>query len=68
MAALRFVCDITLLSTIWVINKGFTVLETKVHWVMITASVVGPAADIVIAASICYYLWNFRQFGPQFKR
>ncbi|KAJ6523924.1 hypothetical protein DFH09DRAFT_1372341 [Mycena vulgaris] len=68
MAALRFICDITLMSTIWVFNAGFTVLESKVHWVMITASTVGPAADIVIALAMCYYLWELRESGLRFTR
>ncbi|KAJ6525899.1 hypothetical protein DFH09DRAFT_1188152 [Mycena vulgaris] len=68
MAALRFICDIALVSTIWVFNAGFTVLESKVHWVMITASTVGPAADIVIALAMCYYLWELRESGLRFNR
>ncbi|KAJ6523926.1 hypothetical protein DFH09DRAFT_1096425 [Mycena vulgaris] len=68
MAVLRFICDISLMSTIWVFNTGFTVLESKVHWVMITASTVGPAADIVIALAMCYYLWELRESGSRFNR
>ncbi|KAJ7678630.1 hypothetical protein B0H17DRAFT_1078264 [Mycena rosella] len=68
MASLRFVCDLGLMSTIWIFNAGFSVLESKVHWVMITASTVGPAADVVIAVSMCYYLWYLREPGARFNR
>ncbi|KAJ7445331.1 hypothetical protein FB451DRAFT_1412843 [Mycena latifolia] len=68
MAALRFICDMALMATIWIFNAGFTVLESRVHWVMITASTVGPTADFVIALSMCYYLWFLRESGSQFRR
>ncbi|KAJ7667040.1 hypothetical protein B0H17DRAFT_1210535 [Mycena rosella] len=67
-AALRFTCDTVLMSKIWTENEGLSIIESKLHWVLIMASTIGPAGDIVIALSMCYYLWKLRREAGHFNR
>lgn len=61
MAGFRMICDIILLANIWTHDGGLLIIATKARWEMITASSVGPAADFVIAFSMCYCLWCLRK-------
>ncbi|KAK7008251.1 Saposin B-type domain-containing protein [Favolaschia claudopus] len=39
----------------------FTLLTTTFNWEIIVVSSIGPAVDIIVAASLIYYLWDRRK-------
>ncbi|KAJ7479197.1 hypothetical protein FB451DRAFT_1451096 [Mycena latifolia] len=61
----RLLSNLALLGELWR-DEEVVLVETKLAWVVITASAVGPVVDIIIAVSLCYALWRFK--NPDFKR
>ncbi|KAJ7479210.1 hypothetical protein FB451DRAFT_1172322 [Mycena latifolia] len=57
--------NLALLGELWR-DEEVVLVETKLAWVVITASAVGPVVDIITAVSLCYALWRFK--NPDFKR
>ncbi|KAJ7215952.1 hypothetical protein GGX14DRAFT_696414 [Mycena pura] len=41
-------------------SDGFAVMETKLRWVMLCVSVIGPAVDVLTASALIFYLWRMR--------
>ncbi|KAJ6581974.1 hypothetical protein B0H19DRAFT_1252128 [Mycena capillaripes] len=50
----------TLLFVEVVQNPVFALLTTKLEWVVILTSAIGPVVDVIIAAALIYYLWDHR--------
>ncbi|KAJ7090513.1 hypothetical protein C8R44DRAFT_818059 [Mycena epipterygia] len=61
LAIIRLACDILLMSDFWIYNAGFSVLQSKEHWVVIASCTVSPVGDIVVAVSMSYCLWQLRK-------
>ncbi|KAJ7434669.1 hypothetical protein FB451DRAFT_1571868 [Mycena latifolia] len=61
----RLLSNLALLGELWR-DEEVVLVETKLAWVVITASAVGPVVDIITAVSLCYALWRFK--NPDFKR
>ncbi|KAJ7089920.1 hypothetical protein C8R44DRAFT_990782, partial [Mycena epipterygia] len=61
LAILRFTCNILVMSSFWVYNMGYAGLQSRVHWEVVLACSLGPAADSLIALAMCYYLWRRRK-------
>ncbi|KAJ6581955.1 hypothetical protein B0H19DRAFT_1117113 [Mycena capillaripes] len=41
-------------------DPQFTLLTTKFNWEVILVSAIGPGVDIIVAASLVFYLWHRR--------
>ncbi|KAJ7433652.1 hypothetical protein FB451DRAFT_1196028 [Mycena latifolia] len=68
MAALRFICNMALIPAIWRSNTGILVIESTWYLMASLGVALAPVGDSVIALSMCYYLWNTRESGSQFRR
>ncbi|KAJ6493263.1 hypothetical protein C8R45DRAFT_1212659 [Mycena sanguinolenta] len=64
----RFAFDMELLVSFWSSASGFRLLQTSMHWAMILVLSLGLAADILIAASLCFFLWQIRSTGGHFQQ
>ncbi|KAJ7114882.1 hypothetical protein C8R44DRAFT_880943 [Mycena epipterygia] len=60
LAILGFVCDMILLAAFWIPSGGYAQVAAKEHWEVLTTQIVSPAGDIIIALSLCYWLWRVR--------
>ncbi|KAJ7114838.1 hypothetical protein C8R44DRAFT_880908 [Mycena epipterygia] len=60
LAILGFVCDMILLAALWIPRGGYAQVAAKEHWEVLTTQIVSPAEDIIIALSLCYWLWRVR--------
>ncbi|KAJ6523919.1 hypothetical protein DFH09DRAFT_1419178 [Mycena vulgaris] len=67
LTCLRFAFGIFLMVVFWT-SRGFSILESKAHWIFTTVASLGPAVDFITAASMCYFLWKMREDGAHFKR
>ncbi|KAJ7083466.1 hypothetical protein C8R44DRAFT_894512 [Mycena epipterygia] len=56
---LRLVGDIGLFVELW-IYPNILRLVVKWNWQLIATSSVGPVVDVILATSLCYYLWQSR--------
>ncbi|KAF7340299.1 Saposin B-type domain-containing protein [Mycena venus] len=56
----RLACNMGLIAVCWN-STSFFILETRLLPIMTAASSIGPAVDIIIATSLCYYLWKFKK-------
>ncbi|KAJ7671266.1 hypothetical protein DFH06DRAFT_112607 [Mycena polygramma] len=56
----RFVCNMGLIAVCYN-SSSFLILETQLHWLMTTASAIGPSVDVIIATALCYYLWSLKR-------
>ncbi|KAF7362618.1 Saposin B-type domain-containing protein [Mycena venus] len=64
----RFAVNVIMVVGFWTSTSGFEILHTKLHWAMVGVSTIGPSVDILIAASLCFYLWRIRSTGSQFEQ
>ncbi|KAF7303494.1 Saposin B-type domain-containing protein [Mycena indigotica] len=48
------------LMQIFLTSTGFSVLHTEARWVFTTVASLGPAVDILTAASLCWYLYHMK--------
>ncbi|KAJ7210920.1 hypothetical protein GGX14DRAFT_697468 [Mycena pura] len=55
----RFAFSLTILS-LFLGSNGFEIFTNKIHWSMIAVSSLGPAVDLLIAGSLCFFLWRRR--------
>ncbi|KAJ6578430.1 hypothetical protein B0H19DRAFT_1253669 [Mycena capillaripes] len=55
----RLACNMGLIAVCWN-STSFLILETRLHKLMTAASSIGPCVDIIIATSLCYWLWRMR--------
>ncbi|KAJ7114858.1 hypothetical protein C8R44DRAFT_984227 [Mycena epipterygia] len=60
LAILGFVCDMILLAAFWIPSGGYAQVAAKEHWEVLTTQIVSPAGDMIIALSLCYWLWRVR--------
>ncbi|KAJ7237535.1 hypothetical protein B0H12DRAFT_1138668 [Mycena haematopus] len=68
LTAARFTFNMIMMIAFWRSSSGFVILHTSMHWAMVGVSTLGPAVDILIAASLCFYLWRIRTSGSHFKQ
>ncbi|KAJ7165466.1 hypothetical protein C8R43DRAFT_986471 [Mycena crocata] len=68
LTAARFAFNMILLVNFWESTSGFEILHTKVRWAMLGVSSLGPSVDIIIATSLCFFLWQIRVSGSQFQQ
>ncbi|KAJ7433658.1 hypothetical protein FB451DRAFT_1471954 [Mycena latifolia] len=69
LAAAGFTSGMAIIIIIWTSNEGLSIIESKtVRWIGIAAITLVPLGDVLIALSMCYYLWNMRKSGSQFRR
>ncbi|KAJ7146849.1 hypothetical protein C8R44DRAFT_864567 [Mycena epipterygia] len=61
LAIARFTDDMILMSSFWIYKGGYLALQSKEHWELVTATILGPTGDGVIALSMYYYLWRLRK-------
>ncbi|KAJ7700357.1 hypothetical protein B0H17DRAFT_1047065 [Mycena rosella] len=59
---------LVLMAMLWRSSSALIFLQSQVEWEMIVLSSVGPAVDILIATSMCFYLWRLRKAEPEFRR
>ncbi|KAJ7083465.1 hypothetical protein C8R44DRAFT_992024 [Mycena epipterygia] len=57
---LRLIGDIALFTALWE-DPNLLHLGEKWNWLVTTTSSIGPVVDVMIAASLCYYLWRSRK-------
>ncbi|KAJ7073051.1 hypothetical protein C8F01DRAFT_268577 [Mycena amicta] len=50
-----------LLMQIFLASSGFSVLQTKAHWVFTAVAALGPAVDLLTAASLCWLLYRMKE-------
>ncbi|KAJ6563410.1 hypothetical protein DFH09DRAFT_1159074 [Mycena vulgaris] len=55
----RLACNMGLIAVCWN-STSFLILETRLHKLMTAASSIGPCVDIIVATSLCYWLWRMR--------
>ncbi|KAJ7057604.1 hypothetical protein C8F01DRAFT_1371736 [Mycena amicta] len=55
----RFVFNMIMLVDFWH-SSGFGIFQTSLRWLMLCVSTIGPCVDVLIAASLCFYLWRLR--------
>ncbi|KAF7313019.1 Saposin B-type domain-containing protein [Mycena kentingensis (nom. inval.)] len=63
----RFCFGTDLMVEFWR-SDGFAIFETKLKWLFVVVTVIGPSVDIIIACSLCYYLYKIRSRGNTFKQ
>ncbi|KAJ7053205.1 hypothetical protein C8F01DRAFT_555501 [Mycena amicta] len=56
----RFVFNMVMLAEFWVSN-GFAIFQTRLRWLMLCVSTIGPSVDVLIAGSLCFFLWRLRE-------
>ncbi|KAJ7358035.1 hypothetical protein DFH08DRAFT_932339 [Mycena albidolilacea] len=65
---LALIFSIILVVIFWRGN-GFPILREKQNlWIVATASCVVPATNILVAISLCYYLWKIHQDQAEFVK
>ncbi|KAF8203405.1 hypothetical protein K438DRAFT_571268 [Mycena galopus ATCC 62051] len=58
LSLLRLIGYLVLFVSLW--NRpDLSLLTTEFNWIVITVSSIGPLVDILIAASLVYFLWHF---------
>jgi hypothetical protein len=58
LSLLRLIGYLVLFVNLW--NRpDLSLLTTEFNWIVITVSSIGPLVDILIAASLVYFLWHF---------
>ncbi|KAJ7197781.1 hypothetical protein GGX14DRAFT_700218 [Mycena pura] len=55
----RFAFSLTMFA-MFLESNGFGIFENKAHWTMIVVCSLGPAIDLLIAGSLCFFLWKRR--------
>ncbi|KAJ6599978.1 hypothetical protein DFH09DRAFT_1271517 [Mycena vulgaris] len=65
---LRLLVNVGLFVELWKRQdrSEWVVLGTDLRWIMITGFSIGPSVDILIATSLCYYLWHYK--NSEFKQ
>ncbi|KAF8198674.1 hypothetical protein K438DRAFT_1583786 [Mycena galopus ATCC 62051] len=53
-------------AQLWTSTSAVATLELKLRWVKIAAMSATPVLDVVIASSLCFYLWRSRE--SEFRR
>ncbi|KAJ7215058.1 hypothetical protein GGX14DRAFT_518659 [Mycena pura] len=51
----------------FIASSGFAIFQNKLRWLMLCVSTIGPAVDVIIATSLCYYLWNIKSNVSPFQ-
>ncbi|KAF7296207.1 Saposin B-type domain-containing protein [Mycena chlorophos] len=59
LTLIRLAFDLLMFILFWE-TDGFEVFVSRVHWAMVTVCVCGPVVDLIIAGSLCYWLWRKR--------
>ncbi|KAJ7081119.1 hypothetical protein B0H15DRAFT_855108 [Mycena belliarum] len=67
LSLLRFAFSIRLTDVFWN-SPRFSVLQSNIRWTFTTVVSLGPAVDLSIAASLCYFLWKIRSSQTSFNR
>ncbi|KAJ7073094.1 hypothetical protein C8F01DRAFT_1106145 [Mycena amicta] len=63
----RFTFNMLMLVEFWE-SSGFAIFQTKLKWLMLCVSAIGPSVDVLIATSLCFYLWRIRSRGGTFQQ
>ncbi|KAJ7059567.1 hypothetical protein C8F01DRAFT_1144988 [Mycena amicta] len=66
LSTLRFVANMSTFALLWKYERVTIILEEPGHWLVTSALSLGLAVDILITASMCYYLQMLR--GADSKR
>ncbi|KAJ7097448.1 hypothetical protein C8R44DRAFT_812248 [Mycena epipterygia] len=58
LSLLRLIGYLVLFVNLWN-NPDLSLLTTEFNWIVISLSSIGPLVDVLIAASLVYFLWHF---------
>ncbi|KAJ7655345.1 hypothetical protein B0H17DRAFT_956584 [Mycena rosella] len=57
---LRLAFNLGLFVELWK-RPDFSFLMTNLRWIMVTVSSIGPIVDVLVAISLCYWLWRYKK-------
>ncbi|KAJ7075079.1 hypothetical protein B0H15DRAFT_934860 [Mycena belliarum] len=67
LSLLRFAFGIRITHVFWN-SPSFSLLQGDIRWTFTTGVSLGPVVDIIIAISLCYFLWKLRSSQARFNR